>query len=183
MTVSTGSATAPGTYAITVTGTGTRTTQTATVTLTVTANAVANGGFETGTFAGWTPSAAGGAPLPTVVASAHSGGYAARVGSTTTVTGNSKLQQTVSVPAGSPQLRFWYRPHCTSAGNKIDVQIHSTDGATLAKVLHACSNTDAWTSVSYAMSAYAGQAVVLWWQAHDEGGNPASFLLDDVTLG
>ena len=34
------------------------------------------------------------------------------------------------------------------------------------------------------MGAYAGQTAVLWLQAHNEGGgNPASFLLDDVTLG
>jgi hypothetical protein len=148
-----------------------------------TANAVANGGFETGTLAGWTASATGGATPPAITTAAHSGGYAARVGSTTTATGNSKLQQTVTVPTGSPQLRFWYQPHCADSADKIDMQIRSTSGATLAQVLTGCPTTNAWTNLSYPMSAYAGQSVVLWWQAHDKGHHPVSLLLDDVTLG
>src|SRR5207244_11781595 len=57
-------------------------------------------------------------------------------------------------------------------------------GATLATVLNACSNTGAWTNVSFDMSAYAGQTVVLWFNDHDDGyaADPTYFLLDDVAV-
>jgi hypothetical protein len=185
LTVDVGAATAPGTYTITVTGTGGSATHATAVALIVTAAAtgVANGGFESGTLAGWTPSAAGGAPLPAITTAAHTGGYAARIGALTPVNGDSNLEQTVTVLAGNPQLRFWYQPHCTDATDKIDMQIRSTGGATPAKVLTGCPKATTWTNVSYAMGSYAGQTMVLRWQAHDQRGNPVSFLLDDVTLG
>ena len=185
MTVSVGSTTAPGTYTITVTGTGVSATHTTTVALTVTAPAgpVVNGGFETGTFTWWTSSSAGDAPPPTITTTAHGGAYAARIGGMSAFTGDSRLQQTVTVPAGSPQLRFWYQPNCANVGGKIDMQIRTISGTTLAKVVTGCPKATAWTSVSYTMAAYTGQTVVLWWQAHGQGGRPVSLLLDDVTLG
>ena len=64
------------------------------------------------------------------------------------------------------------------------MQVRSTSGATLATVMNVCSNSGAWTSVSYSMAAYAGQTVVLWFNDHDDGyaTDPTSFLLDDVSL-
>src|SRR5207245_148945 len=99
-----------------------------------------------------------GAFLPVVSTTAHSGTYAARLGSTSAVNGNSTLTQTVVVPAGSPTLSFWYQPHCpdTITYDQIQMQIRSTAGATLATVLNVCSNTGAWTSATFNMSPYAG---------------------------
>jgi hypothetical protein len=68
--------------------------------------------------------------------------------------------------------------------DQIQMQVHSTSGATLATVLNVCSNSGAWTQVSFNMSAFAGQTVVLWFNDHDDGypSDPTYFLLDDVVL-
>src|SRR5947209_15773994 len=153
-------------------------------TYTPVANVVQNPGFETGNFSSWTTS---GAYLPVITTSTpHGGSYDARVGSTGAVNGNSTLTQTVTVPAGSPTLTYWYQPHCTDTitYDQIQMQVRSTAGATLATVMNVCSNTGAWTQVSYSMAAFAGQTVVLWFNDHDDGyaGDPTYFLLDDVSV-
>ena len=184
MTVTTGSATIPGTYSITVTGTGTSATHTTTVSLTVAASGgVFNGGFETGDLSGW---GASGGLIPVISTTGHSGNYSARLGSTSAFSGDSTLSQTVVVPTGSPRLTFWYQPHCTDSitYDQIQMQIRNLSGATLANVLNVCSNTGAWTSVSYDLSTYAGQTIVLWFNDHDDGWptDPTYFLVDDVAV-
>jgi hypothetical protein len=189
MTIGVGSSTAAGTYPITVTGTGSSATQTTTVTLTVTAvsgsSVVTNGGFESG-FSGWTVS---GSPAPIIVTGSgnvHGGSQAAQLGSTTaSSTGDSTLTQTVTVPSGTSTLTFWYSPRCRGSlsVNQVQVQIRNTAGTKLATVLRVCTYSTTWTPVTFDMSPYAGQTVVLWFSAHD--GNKrklGSFLLDDVSL-
>jgi hypothetical protein len=53
---------------------------------------------------------------------------------TTAFHGDSKLQQKVTAPTGSPQLRLWYQPHCVDYTDKIDMQIRTTTGATLLAI-------------------------------------------------
>jgi hypothetical protein len=186
MTVNVGASTATGSSTITVTGTSPTATHTVTVALTVTAPAatVTNPSFETGTFTGW---ARGGTYLPVIsTTSPHTGAYDSRGGSTSPFNGNSTLTQTVTVPAGSPRLTFWYQPHCTDTiqYDQIQMQIRSTAGTRLATVLNACSNSGLWTQVSYGMSGFANQTVVLWFNDHDDNwpGDPTYFLLDDISV-
>jgi hypothetical protein len=188
MSVAVGAATAAGTYSITVTGTGTTATRTTTASLTVTAagpSLVTNGGFETGDLNGWGTS---GAFAPVISTSAHAGSYSVQLGSTSAVNGDSTLNQTVAIPSGSSssQLSFWYQPHCPDAisFDQIQMQIRNTSGATLATVMNVCSNSGAWTNVTYDTSAFTGQTIVLWFNDHDDGYpfDPTYFLLDDVTL-
>src|SRR5207248_2620361 len=107
---------------------------------------------------------------------AHTGSYSARIGSTNPVNGNSTLTQTVTVPAGTSSLTFWYQPHCTDSVtyDQIQAQIRNASGATLATVLNVCPTSTTWTQVTFNTSAYAGQTVVLWFNDHDDGyaGDP-----------
>ncbi len=189
MTVSTSSSTPAGTSTITVTGTSGSTSHSATTSLTVNSagggNVVVNGGFETGDFTGWARS---GNTLPAIVTSpVHTGNFAARIGSTSP-DGNSILRQTIKVPSGHPTLTFWYNPTCTDTiqFDQQTVQIRSTSGSVLATVLNVCNNSQTWTQVSFDMSQFAGQTVVLYFRDHDDGFNnppdPTFFYLDDVSV-
>src|SRR5439155_11318602 len=95
--------------------------------------------------------------------------------------------------AGTSALSFWYWPTttdglCSGSGCQYDweeAQIRSTSGATLASVFKGNSNAQAWTQVTADLSAYAGQTIVLWFNVHQDGANPAddtSIWLDDVTV-
>ena len=153
---------------------------------------VQNGGFETG-LSGWT--ANGILPPVATGTKTHSGSGAALLGtlSGTVPAGDSSLSQSISVPKGTSTLTFWYWPItadtlCSGSGCIYDweeAQIRSTAGATLASVFKTNSNAQAWTQVSFDMTPYAGQTVVLWFNVHQDGSIPpddtASYL-DDVAV-
>jgi hypothetical protein len=185
MTVTNTSAPA-GTYTVTVTGTSASATHATTVTLTVPGgpNPVANGGFETGVFAPWTPA---GTVAPVVVGSGqHAGGFAARPGAPTAYRGDSTFSQTITVPAGGATLTYWYSPHCPDSltYDQLQAQIRSTAGAVRATVMNVCSNTGVWTQKTFSLAAFAGQTVVLWFNVHDDGypTDPSYMLVDDVSI-
>src|SRR5207245_9014458 len=121
-----------------------------------------------GTLSGW---AASGGFLPPVGTTPHSGSYSAQLGSTSAVSGDSTLTQTVAIPGGSSRLTFWYQPSCPDSitYDQIQMQIRNTSNVTLATVLNVCSNSGTWTNVSFNTSAWAGQTVVLWFNDHDDG--------------
>jgi len=156
LTLATASTTPTGTYTVTITGTGASATHATTVSLTVNSSAgggpvVTNGGFETGSFSGWSTSGV----TETVSAPGHTGSYAAVLGGTAATAGNSTMQQTVNVPAAGGTLSFWYQPHCpdTLTYDQEQMQIRNTSGTTLATLLNVCSNSGAWTNVTASLSA------------------------------
>src|SRR5207248_2905659 len=112
LSISVGAATPAGSYNITVTGTAASASHSTTVSLTVTSSGgggIANGGFETGSFSGWTPS---GASSTIVNRGCHGGTYCARAGSTSPTNGDANIAQTFTAPAGSTGLSLWYRMTC-----------------------------------------------------------------------
>ncbi|HXK14146.1 MAG TPA: hypothetical protein VNH45_06390, partial [Gaiellaceae bacterium] len=100
--------------------------------------------------------------------------------------GDSTLTQAVVIPSGNSRLTFWYQPHCpdTITYDQIQLQIRNTAGTTLATPLNVCSNSGAWTQVTFDTSAYAGQTVVLRLNVHDDGypTDPTYALFDDIAV-
>jgi hypothetical protein len=188
LTITTLASTPAGTSTVTVTGTGASATHTTAVTLTVNpagsgGTVVTNGGFETGSFTGWTT----GGASESVVTGGHSGSDAARLGSTAPTNGDSVMQQTVTVPANAT-LSFWYQAHCpdTLTYDQEQMQVRSTSGTTLVNVLNVCQNpaTPTWVQKTASLSGYAGQSVVLWFNSHDDNypSDPTYTLFDDVAV-
>src|SRR5215468_2729035 len=187
------------TYTFTVTasnpvGAGPESPQSNAVTPSASALHVDNGGFENG-LTSWTT---GGADPPnTSTAQFHSGSSSALLGvvqPAPATAGDSNVSQTVTIPpTGTTTLSFWYRPStaddiCSGSGCSFDwqeAQVRTTTGATLASIFKSNSNTQAWTQVTFDMTPYAGQNVVLWFNVHQDQSNPPDdtwMYLDDVSL-
>ena len=187
------------TYSFTVTasnpaGTGPESAQSNAVTPSSSALHVTDGDFENG-LTGWTT----GGVAPPVASSTqvHSGTGSALLGTIQPApqpNGDSNLSQTVTIPpTGTTTLTFWYRPStaddiCSGSGCIFDwqeAQVRNTAGQTLASIFKSNSNSQTWTKVTFDMTPYAGQSVVLWFNVHQDGASPPDdtwMYLDDVTL-
>ncbi|MES4891088.1 M1 family aminopeptidase [Streptomyces sp. NPDC096012] len=146
------------------------------------AQAVANGGFESGT-APWTAS-----PSTVITSrtgqSAHAGGsYAWLDGSGGTRTDT--LGQSVTIPAGcsTATLTFWLHidtaeTTSSTAYDKLTVKIGST---TLATYSNLDKNTG-YVQKSLDVSSFAGQTVNLSFTGTEDSSLQTSFVLDDIAL-
>ncbi len=183
-----------GTPTPTVTGTPPTNTPTPTLTRTPTltptpclsANVVQNPGFETGSFAPWVISDTNNTPT-VVMTQAHSGTHSALMGALAAPEplGNSTIYQTVTVPAGTSTLSYWYYPTTadTIAFDWQDAYVENTSGTILATVMHVDENTPAWTNKTFDMTPYAGQTVRLVFLVHEDGfGDITSMYVDDVAI-
>ena len=185
LTLSVGAATATGTYTITVTGTGAGKTHSATVTLTVSdpiAGGITNGGFETGSFTGWTIS---GAANSIISSGCHSGTYCAQAGGTSPTNGDSSITQTFTAPTGKSSVSVWYASSCPDTVQYDWVTITLTDVAaatTATLVAPVCDPSGVWTNVTGAVTA--GRQYTLTLTNHDDNytGDPTFTKFDDATL-
>jgi hypothetical protein len=184
LTLSTAASTPAGTYSVTVTGTGSSVTHTTSVTLTVSGGgtgAIPNGGFETGTLSGWTPT--GTASVTT--SAPHSGSYVAMVGSTSPTNGDSSIKQTFTAAAGTNELTFWYNVTCPDTLTydwATATLTDNTTGTTSTPLARTCVASSGWRAVSVAVTA--GHSYTLTLISHDDNypGDATYTKFDDVGL-
>jgi hypothetical protein len=143
---------------------------------------ITNGGFETGNLSGWT---ATGASESAVNSGAHSGTYAAQLGSTTATNGDSSIAQTFTVPTGSTQLSFWYNVTCPDTVTydwATATLADATAGTTSTPLAKTCVASSGWQQVTAAVTA--GHSYTLTLTSHDDNyaGDPTSTKYDDVAL-
>ncbi|WP_063774224.1 alkaline phosphatase family protein [Streptacidiphilus rugosus] len=147
----------------------------------VTGGGIVNGGFETGSFSGWTTTGT----TSVVNSGAHSGGYAAQLGSTAPTNGNSTAAQTFTAPTGSSTLSFWYSVTCpdTVTYDWATVTLKDNTANTTKTVLaKTCVSSSGWKQVSTAVTAGHSYTLTLVSKDDNYAGDPTYTRYDDVTL-
>ena len=139
-------------------------------------NAIANGGFETGSLSSWT--AAG---TTSVSTASHTGSYAAQAGSSSPSNGDSSISQTFTAPSGSSTVSFWYNNHCPDTVTYDWATATLTAGTTTTTILAKTCNNAGWTKVSAAITA--GTTYTLKLINHDDNyaSDPTYTQFDDVS--
>ncbi|MFL6111931.1 MAG: putative Ig domain-containing protein [Catenulispora sp.] len=146
-----------------------------------TGSVITNGGFESGSFTGWTT--AGTAAV--VTSGVHSGGDAARVGGTGPTNGDSTAVQTFTATSGGT-LSFWYDVICpdTVTYDWATVTLKDNTAGTTSTVLaKTCVANSGWKQLTKALTT--GHSYTLTLVSHDDdySGDPTYTLYDDVTVG
>jgi len=185
LTVSVGSSVATGSYTVTVKGTEGSAQHSTSVAVTVTSSgggggSIVNGGFETGTFSGWTVSG-----TTSISRTAHSGTYSGQAGANTPTNGSSSIKQTFTAASGTSTLTFWYQVHCPDTVQydwATATLKDNTTGTTKTILARTCTNNNTWVKVS--ASVTAGHSYTLTLTSHDDNypGDPTYTLFDDVAV-
>lgn len=142
--------------------------------------ALTNGGFESGSFTGWTTSG-----TATVTSSAkHSGSYGAMLGSTSPST-DSSAAQTFTVPSGSSKVSFYYNVTCPDTVSydwATATLKDNTSGTTTTVLAKTCVSSSGWKQIT--SSVTAGHSYTLTLANHDDdySGDPTYTYYDDVTV-
>ncbi|HEY1014684.1 MAG TPA: hypothetical protein VGE07_18380, partial [Herpetosiphonaceae bacterium] len=145
-------------------------------------SAVVNGNFDGA--GGWTENSTSGTPLigaPPAGMLARSGSQVAKLGGRDDE--SAAVAQTVTVPAGSPSVSFWYQVRSEEDGCTFDLAALRINGTEVwSKDLCAGTVTGAWTSQTVNLGAYAGQTVTLRFAATTDSSNISVLVVDDVTV-
>lgn len=178
---------AAGRYTLTITGTSGTVTRSTTVTLLITSapgpDPIVNGGFESGALTGWS-----GTGTVSVGPGAHSGGFTAVLGSTSSpLAGDSTLSQTFTVPAAGALLRYWFYGHALDAPSDYASILlkDNTTGVTtpLIAQTYARPPYQEWLDAYADLTNWAGRSVTLTFVNHEAGwGSPTYTWFDDVSL-
>ena len=148
-----------------------------------------NGGFESG--AAWS---FGATPYPAAYVSApwpvFAGSRAVRSGipaGTANRAAYSSAYQRVTIPAGAPRvlLRYWERPAGGSDGvDYREVQVLNTSYGMLRLLdRDRAAGADAWRQREFDLTAFAGRAVVLYFNTYNNGASSQAWTtFDDVQL-
>lgn len=116
---------------------------------------------------------------------AHSGTYAAQVGSTAPTNGDSSISQTFTAPSGSTALSFWYNLTCpdTLTYDWATATLKdNTANTTVTPLARTCTNGAGWRNIVAAVSA--GHSYTLVLTSHDDNyaGDTTFTRFDDVAL-
>ncbi|WP_042447402.1 putative Ig domain-containing protein [Streptacidiphilus jiangxiensis] len=140
---------------------------------------VTNGGFETGSFSGWTTT--GNAAVTT--AAKHSGSYGAMLG-LTTPSNTSTAAQTFTAPTGSTKLSFYYNVTCPDTVTydwATATLKNNTTGTTTTVLAKTCVSSSGW--VLKTANIIAGDSYTLTLTNKDDNypGDPTYTYYDDIT--
>ena len=174
----TAGATAGGPF--TVTASSSSVSGIASVTVTAITNVIKNGNFETGNLTSWTATGTTGV----VSTGAHSGTFAARLGSTAPTNGNSSIVQTFTAPTGAPKLTFWYNVTCpdTVTFDWATATLRDNTTATTFTILpKTCTNGAGWKQVNATLTASHSYTLTLTNRDDNFAGDATFTLYDDVT--
>ncbi|MEY9871806.1 hypothetical protein ABH931_001279 [Streptacidiphilus sp. MAP12-33] len=183
-----GTPSAAGTSSVTVTGTDT-TGATGSTTFTWTeatsgggggGSSVTNGGFETGSFSGWTTT--GNATV--IAGAAHTGSYGAMLGSTNPST-TSTAAQTFTAASGTSHLSFYYSNTCPDTVTydwATATLKDNTTGTTTTILAKTCASSSAWTPVTASVTAGHSYTLTLTNKDDNYPGDPTYTYYDDVTV-
>lgn len=142
-------------------------------------SALTNGGFETGTFSGWTTSGSATVSQP----AAHSGSYGAMLGSTSPST-TSTARQTFTVASGS-RLSLAYDITCpdTVTYDWATITLADTTAGTTATLLApTCTAGAGWKTATGAVTPGHTYTLTVTNKDDDYPGDATYTYLDDVTV-
>lgn len=141
-----------------------------------------NGNFESQSL-GWTESSSGGYDLivndfGTNAVTPHGGSWAAWLGGATNE--ESILSQTITVPAATPYLHFWYWIGSEDICGWDYFYIRMNDANVHTRTLCEDTNTNGWAQGVVDLRSYAGTSNILRFRVTTDGTVNSNLFLDDI---